>query len=51
LADLGVRTVAVSSPLAGLVAPVTVAEIELGDLSTVTYRSVATPGENGRVQR
>ena len=51
LADLGVRTVAVSSPQAGLFAPVTVPEIELGDPSTVTYWSAATPGENGRAQR
>lgn len=39
---------AVSSPLAGLVAPVTVAEIELDEPATVTHRSVATRGENGR---
>lgn len=38
----------VSAPLAELVAPVTVAEIELDEPVTVTHRSVATPGENGR---
>jgi GT2 family glycosyltransferase len=47
-ADGGVRTVTVSSPMAGLVAPVTVAEIELDEPVTVTHLSVATPGENGR---
>lgn len=35
--------------MAGLVAPVTVAEIELDEPVTVTHRSVATAGENGRV--
>lgn len=39
---------AVFSPLAGLAAPVSVAEIELDEPSTVTHCSVATPGKNGR---
>jgi GT2 family glycosyltransferase len=46
--DHGVQTMTASSPLAGLVAPVTVAEIELGEPVTVTHISVAAPGENGR---
>ena len=37
----------VASPLAGLVAPVTVAEIELDEPATVTHLSMAAPGENG----
>lgn len=37
----------VASPLAGLVAPVTVAEIELDEPATVTHLSMAAPDENG----
>lgn len=44
----GVRAVTVASPLAGLAAPVTVAELELDEPAVVTYVSVAAPRENGR---
>jgi hypothetical protein len=43
--------VTAASPLAGLVAPVTVAEIELDAPATVTHVSMAAPGENDGAPR